>query len=110
MPRLRMHGAISQFPHTSSYYDAQLNSENMFSPLSDETLLQTLVDFQLDAQNSYLFIYNTFTKILYVFRALLCSSSGGPRHNCMYAYIQLKRGHSEDEQGNAYLQGVYVVI
>jgi hypothetical protein len=64
MPLLRMHGAISQFPHTSSYYDAQLSSENMFSFLSDETLLQTLVDFQLDAQNSYLFIYNTFIKIL----------------------------------------------
>ena len=30
----------------------------------------TLVDFQLDAQNSYLFIYNTFIKILYMFRAL----------------------------------------
>jgi len=25
----------------------------------------TLVDFQLEAQNSYLFIYNTFIKILY---------------------------------------------
>jgi hypothetical protein len=37
----------------------------------------TLVDFQLDAQNSYLFKYNTFIKILYMFRALPCSSSGG---------------------------------
>jgi len=36
----------------------------------------TLVNFQLDAQN-YLFIYNTFIKILYMFRALRCSSSGG---------------------------------
>ena len=45
----------------------------------------TLVDFQLDAQNSYLFIYNTFIKILYMFRALPCSSSGGLRHNCIYA-------------------------
>ena len=45
----------------------------------------TLVDFQLDAQNSYLFTYNTFIKILYVFRALPCSSSGGLRHNCIYA-------------------------
>jgi hypothetical protein len=41
----------------------------------------TLVDFQLDAQNSYLFIYNTFNKILYMFRALPCSSSGGLRRN-----------------------------
>jgi len=45
----------------------------------------TLVDLQLDAQNSYLFIYNTFIKILYMFRALLCSSSGGLRRNCIYA-------------------------
>jgi hypothetical protein len=27
----------------------------------------TLINFQLDAQNSYLFIYNTFIKILYMF-------------------------------------------
>jgi len=27
----------------------------------------TLVDFQLDAQNFYLFTYNTFIKILYMF-------------------------------------------
>jgi len=42
-----------------------------------------LVDLQLDAQNSYLFTYNTFIKILYMFRALLCSSSGGLRRNCV---------------------------
>jgi len=35
--------------------------------------------------NSYLFIYNTFIKILYMFRALPCSSSGGLRRNCIYA-------------------------
>ena len=35
----------------------------------------TLVDLPLDAQNSYLFTYNTFIKILYMFRALPCSSS-----------------------------------
>ena len=45
----------------------------------------TLVDFQLDAQNSYLFTYNTFIKILYMFRALPCSSSGGLRRNGIYA-------------------------
>jgi len=45
----------------------------------------TLVDFQLDAQNSYLFMRNIFIKILYMFRALLCSSSGGLRRNCIYA-------------------------
>jgi hypothetical protein len=47
----------------------------------------TLVDFQLDAQDSYLFTYNTFIKILYtyMFRALTCSSSEGLRRNCIYA-------------------------
>jgi len=45
----------------------------------------TLVHLQLDAQNSYLFIYNTFIKILFIFRALPCSSSGGLRRNCIYA-------------------------
>ena len=44
----------------------------------------TLVYLQLDAQNSYLFTYNTFIKILYMFRALPCSSSGGQRRNCIY--------------------------
>ena len=38
---------------------------------------KTLVDLQLDAQYSYLFTYNTFIKIFYMFRALSCSSSGG---------------------------------
>jgi hypothetical protein len=45
----------------------------------------TLVDLQLDTQNSYLFTYNTFIKILYMFRALPRSSSGGLCHNCIYA-------------------------
>jgi hypothetical protein len=44
----------------------------------------TLVDFQLNVQISYLFTYNTFIKILYMFRALLCSSYG-LRRNCIYA-------------------------
>jgi hypothetical protein len=45
----------------------------------------TLVDLQLDAQNSCLFTYNKFIKILYMFRALPCSYSGGIRRNCIYA-------------------------
>jgi len=45
----------------------------------------TLVDLQLHAQNSYLFIHNIFIKILYMFPALPCSSSGGLRRNCIYA-------------------------
>jgi hypothetical protein len=48
-------------------------------------LVQTLLNLQLEAQNSYLFTYNTFIKILYMFLALPCSSSGGLRHNCIYA-------------------------
>jgi hypothetical protein len=44
----------------------------------------TLFDLQLDAQNSYLITYNTFIKILYMFRALPCSSSGTLRRNCIY--------------------------
>jgi len=45
----------------------------------------TLVDLQLDVQNSYLFTYNIFIKILYMFRAVPCSSSGGLRRKCIYA-------------------------
>jgi hypothetical protein len=45
----------------------------------------TLVDFQLVAQNFYLFTYNTFIKILHVFLASPCSSLGGLRRNCIYA-------------------------
>jgi hypothetical protein len=47
--------------------------------------VETLVDLQLDALNSYLFTYNTFIKILYMLRAIPCSSSGGLRRNCVYA-------------------------
>ena len=55
----------------------------------------TLTDFQLGAQNSYLFTYNTFIKILYMFRALPCSSSGGPRRNCIHAASGIVTAKSE---------------
>jgi hypothetical protein len=45
--------------------------------------METLIDLQLDAQNSCLFTYNIFIKILYMFRALPCSSSRGLRRNCI---------------------------
>jgi hypothetical protein len=77
----------------------------------------TFVDLQLDAQNSYLFTYNTFIKILYMFRAVRCSSSGRLRRYCFLTgaqdshlqtvtipeaeNIQLRRRPPEDEQGNA---------
>jgi hypothetical protein len=51
-------------------------------------VLLTLVNFQLDAQNSYLFTYNTFIKLLYMFRALPCSSSGGLRRNCIRGLLE----------------------
>ena len=47
----------------------------------------TLAVFQLDAQNSYLFTYNIFIKILYIFRPEA-------------AYVQLWRRPPEDEQDN----------
>ena len=45
----------------------------------------TLVDLQIDAQNSYLFTYNIFIKILYMFQALRCSYTGGLCRNRIYA-------------------------
>ena len=48
---------------------------------------------------SCLVTYNTFIKILYMFRVLPCSSSGGLRRNNIFA--QLRRRPPEDEQGNA---------
>ena len=51
---------------------------------SSDCLGLTLVNFQLDAQNTYLFIHNTFIKIPYMFRALSCSSSAGLLRNCIY--------------------------
>jgi len=38
--------------------------------ISFTNIFITLFDLQLDAQNSYLFTYNTFIKNLYMFRAL----------------------------------------
>jgi hypothetical protein len=67
--------------------------------------MAALVDFQPDAQDSYLFTYNTVIKILYMFRALPCLSSGGLRRSCIYAgsgiVTLLRRRPPEDEQGNA---------
>jgi len=59
----------------------------------------TLTDLQLDAQNSYLFTYNTFIKILYMFRALPFSSSGGLCRNCIYAVSGII---SDDTRGCIY--------
>jgi len=63
---------LFDFPCFSSFIDDWLTVHRSI----------TLVDLQLDAQNSYLFTYNTFIKILYMFQALPCSSSGDLRRNC----------------------------
>jgi len=64
-----------------------------------------LFDLQIDVQNSYLFTYNTFIKILYMFRALPCITGAQDSHLQRVtipeaAYIQLRRRPSKDEQGN----------
>jgi hypothetical protein len=61
--------------NTDQYFDDWLTAHRSI----------TLINLQLDAQNTYLFTYNTFIKILYMFRALPCSSSGGLRRNFIYA-------------------------
>jgi len=75
-------------PHKYSYSSQLANCLTPHSLIESTVKIWntlTLVDFQLDAQNSYLFSHNTFIKILYMFRALPCSSSGGLRRNCIYA-------------------------
>ena len=62
-----------------------IKKRNNFLNITKTYISITLVNFQLDAQDSYLFIYNTFIKILYMSRALPCSSSGGLRRDCIYA-------------------------
>jgi hypothetical protein len=75
----------------SSRASAQLEARHNFDTtlIIDDWLTVhrsiTLVDLQPNARNSYLFTYNIFIKILYMFRALPCSSSGDLRRNCIYA-------------------------
>jgi len=57
----------------------------MPEPRCRSQLQEPWFDLQLVAQNSCLFTYNTFIKLLYTFRALPCSYSGGLRRNCIYA-------------------------
>ena len=67
-----------------------------------------------------LFTYNTFIKILYMFQALPCLSSGGLRRNCIYAasgivtlylhIIHLLKSSTCFEHYPAHLQEVHVVI
>ena len=73
-----------QRPATSEHPDSATLVDHLDDWLTVHRSI-TLVDLQLDAQNCYLFTYNTFIVILYMFRALPCSSSGGLRRNCIYA-------------------------
>jgi hypothetical protein len=67
-------------------FDSKISVFSIYQLMHKLIVLKTtLVDLQLDAQNSYLFIYNTLIKILFMFRALPCSSSGGLRRNYIYA-------------------------
>ena len=52
-------------------------------------------DLQIDALNSCLFTYNTFIKLLYMFRSLTMQTVTIPEA----AHIQLRRGPPDDEQG-----------
>ena len=66
----------------------------------------TLFDLQLDAENFYLFTYNTFIKILYFlyWYSFLTGAQGGHLQRVTTpeaACIQLRRRPPEDEQGNA---------
>jgi hypothetical protein len=75
-------------PHIAAEHTVHfmlLVPKHIFGSTIKTVLILTLVDLQFVAQNSYLFKYNTFIKILYMFRALLCLSSGGLRCNCIYA-------------------------
>jgi hypothetical protein len=94
-------------------YITVLKTEHLTVNLDDWLMVHhsiTLVDLQLDAQNSYLFMYNTFIKILYVFRACDCPVhrlTGAQDSHLQTvtipeaAYIQLWHRPPEDERGNA---------
>jgi hypothetical protein len=64
---------------------ATRSKPSFISFVTSEQFFMTLFNLQLDVENSYLFTYNTFIKILYMFRALPCSSSGGLHRNFIYA-------------------------
>ena len=86
---LRMGVAVVPSSETSekTYYPRPSSFKDTLMGLDDWLTVHrsiTLVDLQLDAQNSYLFTCNTFIKILYMFRAVPSSSSGGLRRNCIY--------------------------
>ena len=67
--------SLQNFSFHVRYFFPPLQNEVISVHLDDWLTVHrsiTLVNFQLYAQNSYLFIYKTFIKILYMFRALPC--------------------------------------
>jgi len=75
----------SLYPFLWRYRQLRQRAESWW--LVDRASQYNLVWSPTWCRNSYLFTYNTctFIKILYMFRALPCSSSGGLRRNCIYA-------------------------
>jgi len=78
-PKLALKTATMGFSKKLKFWNRKMNLDDWLTVHYSITL----VDLQLDAQ-SCLFTHNSFIKILYMFRALPCSSSG-LRHNCIYA-------------------------
>jgi len=76
-----MTGAVPTLPLYTFTFTPYLKFSNHLDDWLIVHRSRTLVDLQLDAQNYYLFTYNTFIKIFYMFRALSCSSSGSLRRN-----------------------------
>jgi len=84
-----------------------INFNNFFQKILDDWLTVnrsiTLVDLQLDAQNSYLFTYNRFIKIR-LRKNFLTGAQDSHLQTVTIpkaAYIQLRCRLPEDEQSNA---------
>ena len=102
-------GTIPSLPNKSpSGKLCSLSLSFFFAPLDDWLTVHrsiTLVNFHLDAQNSYLFIYYTFIKILYMFRAVRCSSSGGLILSMQYLISSLSVGDCPVHRLRKFLTG-----
>jgi hypothetical protein len=99
---------IEGLPYSSSSH-LPIEKKNFRDAETDERMIikcillnLTLVDLQLDANNFYLFTYNTFIKIKKKYFLTGAQDSHLQRVTIPEAaYIQLRRRPPEDEQGNA---------
>jgi len=83
---VRQVGYLQELHKINNFFTALITNCTNLDDWLKVHLSISSVNFQLDAQHSlFIYIYNTFIKILYMFRALPCSSSGGLRRNCIYA-------------------------